>query len=61
MYFVQKSRFIKTLISSFLNSPSSFVLLFQLIFVRGVFFSGCIFFLFLKLVGYKEEKVTGLK
>lgn len=44
MYFVQKSRFIKTLISSFLNSPSSFVLLFQLIFVRGVFFSGCIFF-----------------
>lgn len=61
MYFVQKSRFIKTLISSFLNSPSSFVLLFQLIFVRGVFFSDCIFFLFLKLVGYKEEKVTGLK
>lgn len=61
MYFVQKSRFIKTLISSFLNSPSSFVLLFQLIFVRGVLFSDCIFFLFLKLVGYKEEKVTGLK
>lgn len=61
MYFVQKSKFIKTVISSFLNSLSFVPLFFQLIFAREVLFSDCILFLFLQLAGYKEEKVIALK